>query len=367
MTVRKVMKELHLWLSLPLGIIISIICFSGAILVFEQEIVKSLNSHLYKVERQEGAMALPPSRLLEIVGQQIPDSLQLSSIQYFQDPEAACVIGFRNAGRKTLSVNPYNGQVNGWIEQSSFFQTVKKLHRWVMDAPAAKGKGSIGKYVVGFSTLFMVVILISGLVLWMPRTMRSLKNRLCVAYNKGVRRFWYDVHVSLGFYATLFLLVMALTGLTWSFSWWRSMAYNLIGGKETAVAIKEEVPHKKSENKKRTFDFTAWDVLLPALQQAYPAYHYIQLDTRAAYVAKNTPGSMRKLDQVDYDKRSGAIESTSRFEDKPLRQKLKGYFYAFHTGSWGGWITKVIYFIACLIGGTLPLTGYYLWWKRIRR
>ena len=105
MTVRKVMKELHLWLSLPLGIIISIICFSGAILVFEQEIVKSLNSHLYKVERQEGAMALPPSRLLEIVGQQIPDSLQLSSIQYFQDPEAACVIGFRNAGRKTLSVN----------------------------------------------------------------------------------------------------------------------------------------------------------------------------------------------------------------------------------------------------------------------
>ena len=76
---------------------------------------------------------------------------------------------------------------------------------------------------------------------------------------------------------------------------------------------------------------------------------------------------MRKLDQVDYDKRSGVIESTSRFEDKLLRQKLKGYFYAFHTGSWGGWITKVIYFIACLIGGTLPLTGYYLWWKRIRR
>ncbi|WP_337581207.1 PepSY-associated TM helix domain-containing protein, partial [Paraprevotella clara] len=45
-------------------------------------------------------------------------------------------------------------------------------------------------------------------------------------------------------------------------------------------------------------------------------------------------------------------------------QTLKGWFYAFHTGSWGGVWTKVLYFLAAFIGGILPLSGYYLWYKR---
>ncbi|MBQ2439980.1 MAG: PepSY domain-containing protein, partial [Muribaculaceae bacterium] len=35
---RKTFKKLHLWLSVPFGLVIAIICFSGAMLVFEQEI-----------------------------------------------------------------------------------------------------------------------------------------------------------------------------------------------------------------------------------------------------------------------------------------------------------------------------------------
>ena len=35
---RKLFAKIHLWLSIPLGILISIICLTGAILVFEQEI-----------------------------------------------------------------------------------------------------------------------------------------------------------------------------------------------------------------------------------------------------------------------------------------------------------------------------------------
>ena len=48
--------------------------------------------------------------------------------------------------------------------------------------------------------------------------------------DKGRRRFWHDMHVSVGFYATLLLLVMALTGLTWSFGWCREAASWLLGG-----------------------------------------------------------------------------------------------------------------------------------------
>ena len=115
-----------------------------------------------------------------------------------------------------------------------FFQTTRELHRWLMDAPAAKGQKSVGKAVVGVTTLLLVVILVSGLVIWIPRTRKALKHRLKVSCNKGWRRFWYDSHVALGFYAALFLLVMALTGLTWSFGWYRKGRLFALRGRNAA-------------------------------------------------------------------------------------------------------------------------------------
>lgn len=101
--------------------------------------------------------------------------------------------------------------------------------------------------IVGISTLLMVVILVSGLVIWWPRTRKALNNRLKVSCRKGWRRFWYDSHVALGFYSTLFLLIMALTGLTWSFGWYRSFAYGLFGGNTSKQAQTHEtsLPQRK--------------------------------------------------------------------------------------------------------------------------
>lgn len=38
-----------------------------------------------------------------------------------------------------------------------------------------------------------------------------------------------------------------------------------------------------------------------------------------------------------------------------------------HVGSFGGLATRVLWFVAALLGALLPLTGYYLWYKRTRR
>ena len=62
----------------------------------------------------------------------------------------------------------------------------------------------------------------------------------------------------------------------------------------------------------------------------------------------------------------GEITKITPYSQIPRSQTLKGWFYAFHTGSWGGTITKILYFVAALTGGILPLSGYYLWLKRKR-
>ena len=210
---KKIFAKIHLWLSLPLGIVLTVVCLSGAVLVFEGEITRALHPELYRVAAPADARPLRPSQLAGRIGGQMPDSLHLVSLQLSARSDEPCMAAFRETGRRQLSVDPYTGNVNGWAESPAFFGTVRKLHRWLLDPPPSKGEKSVGKAIVGVSTLALVLILVSGLILWIPRSHKALRNRLKVSCTYGRRRFWHDCHVSLGFYATLLLLVMALTGL----------------------------------------------------------------------------------------------------------------------------------------------------------
>ncbi len=200
---KKIFAKIHLWLSLPLGIVLTVVCLSGAVLVFEGEITRALHPELYRVAAPADARPLRPSQLADRIGAQMPDSLHLVSLQLSARSDEPCMAAFRETGRKQLSVDPYTGNVNGWTESPAFFGTVRKLHRWLLDPPPSKGEKSVGKAIVGVSTLALVLILVSGLILWIPRRRKALRNRLKVSCTYGRRRFWHDCHVSLGFYATL--------------------------------------------------------------------------------------------------------------------------------------------------------------------
>ncbi len=382
---KKIFAKIHLWLSVPLGLVITVVCLSGAVLVFEGEITRALHPELYRVAVPADVRPLRPSQLADRIGGQMPDSLHLVSLQLSARSDEPCMAAFRETGRRQLSVDPYTGAVNGWIESPAFFGTVRRLHRWLLDPPPSKGEKSVGKAIVGVSTLALVVILVSGLILWIPRSRKALRNRLKVSCSDG-RRFWHDCHVSLGFYATLLLLVMALTGLTWSFGWYRTAAYALFGG-TPQIAVAQEFPARKTdsgsrqsrersgerntgrehdgtqaETEARPFDYAVWDAVLGQLTTHCTAYKTITLTRTEAQVARQS--AMRRIDRATFDPRSGRLAEIARYEDTPRQQRLRGWFYALHTGTRGGIWTKILYFLAALVGASLPLTGYWLWWRR---
>ena len=366
---KKTLHKIHLWLSIPLGLIITVICFTGATLVFEQDITRTLNKHLYQVEIPQGKERLSPSEVINIV-QDRHDEMEISSVCIPKAADATYQISFSNGGKKVLFVNPYTGESIGWSKSYPFFQTMRKLHRWFLDIPKSKGSMSVGKLIVGVSTIAMTVILISGLVIWIPRTCKALKNRLTVACGKGVRRLMYDSHVALGFYATIFLLLMALTGPTWSFGWYREAAYTLLGAEPQTSNQQSGHSHghtdkKESSNTERKQDNTiAYDVVLKEIQDICTDYNYIKLSKNEATVSLNKFGYKYKSDKVKFNPKTGVITSVRKFEENTVRQNLRWLIYSLHVGTWGGPVTKILYFLAALIGATLPLTGYYLWMKK---
>lgn len=348
------------------------ICFTGATLVFEQDITRALNKHLYQVEVPQGKERLAPSEVINIV-QDRHGEMKISSVSIPKAADATYQISFSNGGKKVLFINPYTGESIGWSKSYPFFQTMRKLHRWLLDIPKSKGSMSTGKLIVGISTLAMTIILISGLVIWIPKTRKALKNRLTISYAKGTRRFIYDSHVAIGFYAAMFLLLMALTGPTWSFGWYREAAYSLLGAEPQSK--NQQTGHGSNGNNKKESGKTehrqnnniAYDAALKEIQNLYPEYNYIKLSKNEATVSLNKNGYRSKSDNVKFNPKTGKITEIRKFEDNSVRQNLRGLIYSLHVGTWGGPVTKVLYFLAALIGATLPLTGYYLWIKKKMR
>lgn len=271
---RKILRHIHLWLSLPFGIIISITCLTGALLVFEKEITACVQHDMRYVDEVMDA-PLPTDVLIQRVESALPQGVVVTRVTPSANPRLTYQVRISKPRNARLFVDPYTGEVKGRNARLPFFTTTLKLHRFLLGKRDAASGIFWGKNIVGVSTLMFVFILLTGVVLWWPKSVKALRNLLTIHFNSGWRRFWYDLHAVAGMYVLVFLLAMALTGLVWSFGWYREALYALFG----------------------------------------------------------TLG--------------------------------RGTIYAIHSGSWGGMATRILTFVAALVGATLPLTGYYLWIKRL--
>ncbi len=263
---RRICLLIHRWLAIPFGLFFAIACFTGALLLWKNEV--------------------------------------------------AALMG-QDAGT------------------SDFFRGVTRFHRWLFMPPANPHGGmSTGRLVMGMTAIAATLILLTGVAVWWPRSLRQLKSRLAVHIGRGFRRFIYDSHVSLGIYATVFLLLMSLTGPVWSFSGYRRAAVALIGGSET-----------RSSGHGR-----------PA--QVPPAARSIG----GQHQGKGRPAGEQRAAAPAQAGSHAAQAHGQRGANSPQRT-----FIYLHTGKWGGTAGQVIYTLATVVGGFLPISGYWLWWVRRRR
>ena len=396
---KKIFRKIHLWLSVPFGLIITLVCFSGAMLVFENEANEWFRRDLYYVETVKES-PLPMDKLLEKVATTLPDSVSVIGVSISSDPGRAYQVSLSKPRRASLYVDQYTGEVKGKSERSGFFMFMFRMHRWLLDSMNPGNEGIFwGKMIVGVSTLLLVFVLISGIVIWWPRTRKALKNSLKITATKGWRRFWYDLHVAGGMYALIFLLAMALTGLTWSFPWYRTAFYKVFGvevqqraaqgheqksdaqKRDTKLAAHREKKREGNEVRKGersgrpennhsdmysvTSPFVYWQEIYDKLGRQNPEYKQISISSGTASVSFNRFGNQRASDRYSFNTDNGEFTETSLYQHQDKSGKIRGWIYSVHVGNWGGMFTRILTFIAALLGAALPLTGYYLWIKRL--
>lgn len=375
MTVRKLFRKLHLWLSLPFGLIIMTTCLTGALLVFEKEITELVRHDSYTIPvRKTGRLSL--QSLLERVASETPDSVQITSVTIPSDFRRAYTVGLSKPRRAGVLVDPYTGKIVGQSGRLPFFTTVRELHRWLLDSMKPDSEGIFwGRIIVGTSTLLFVCILLTGLFLWWPKKLKGIGKRLKISLGHGRRRLFTDLHTVGGVYVFVLLLAMAMTGLTWSFEWYRMGFYKVFGA-EMAEGGKGDKGPKKDKGKDAPREEGAEQAKLPAsyiyweeavsyvIEVSEADYTEITVKDGEVEVPLAGLGNIRAADSFRFDKKTGQMTDYKAYSEAKRDKKLRGWIYSIHTGAWGGLFTRICYVLAALFGASLPLTGYYIFYQR---
>jgi uncharacterized iron-regulated membrane protein len=398
-------RRIHLYLSLAAGLVILIACLTGAILVFQKEAEQAFHHDRYFVEPSSQRLAL--AKIIESARQQHPQA-KINGIKVYSDPERSVEVnigknekgkqneehkgmqnqlkpaniekqGTKSKGEKgakggmqrqegrgpglTVFVNPYTGKVlETYNARESFFFTVMALHRWLLGST-----DSIGKYIMGISTFIFLFILITGIILWWPRTRKIMVQRLKIKPNAGWKRLNHDLHLVLGFYSSIFLFIFAFTALAWSFEWFNNGIY-----KVTNSPIKSPEPPKSVyQDSARHIDF---DAVYQAAQTVYTDVAFFNInapkDSMGAFTVmslSNQAVHESASDAVYIDQYSGKILGKQLFSKRNLGARVRSTFRPVHTGSVWGLPSKIIAFIVCLMGVTFPVTGVIMWLNRTRK
>lgn len=364
---RKICIKLHLYLGLLSGIVVFIVCVTGCLYVFKDEITGL--SQQWKTVEVQNTPTLFPSEVLAIANKEASDTMP-SAITYGR-PSDAVFVDYYNfeKGMTTVYINQYTGQILKTIikqkDDFDFFRFVLDGHRhlWLPQ--------DIGKPIVGVSVLIFVIILITGLVIWWPK--RWNKKVLKRNFTLKRKNLLWGLHSVLGSYSFILLLLLALTGLIWSFDWYSKSVYKLSGGGELKpytlpLSDTTQVDGAKTKNK-------ILDRLFIQLASETPnaADYYIALPSSKDGVIRVSiayiKGAYYKTDNLFFDRYTlkplqGTGPYAGKYEDASSADKLRRMNYDIHTGRiWGIW-GKIVLFLASIIGASLPVTGYIYWYRK---
>ncbi|MDC5434893.1 sulfite reductase flavoprotein subunit alpha [Acinetobacter baumannii] len=366
---KKFLFQIHWFLGISAGLILSIMGVTGAIYSYDQQILKWVNTDSYVVQAQSSPK-LTPAQLYQHFTTIQPE-IKINSITITKDPTASSVVNIEKEGERrgyNMMVNPYTAQVLPEVQGRKLLLLIQQIHRNLT-------AGEFGKQITGACALMLIYFVLSGLYLRWPKK-HSARQWLAVKPKLKGRNFIWDLHAVVGTWVIVFYLLFACTGLYWSYDWWRSGMFKVLGVEQPKMQGHGGSGRNKDQLPKIQLDNAQ---LITALNQTWSGFNnQIGRDYSALTVnlpkkddgkielsfVDATPQHERARNQAVYNYKTANIEKMELYEDKKLNQKIMSSMLPVHRGSFFG---PVYQFVAMLASLAMPLffvTGWMLYLKR---
>jgi uncharacterized iron-regulated membrane protein len=167
---------------------------------------------------------------------------------------------------------------------------------------------------------------------------------------------------------------MGITGPQWSFDWYRTGLQKTLGTYKGKEAPKEKPLRSILPDHITAVSNLSIAGYINEAEKvlAYPGNYTVALpsdSTSVATISKTRLGffAPAAADRLTIDQYSGKVLKTEIFKDKPFNERVAGSIKALHIGNVYGGFTKLIYFLACLIATSLPITGTMIWLNKLKK
>lgn len=368
--IKAVFLQVHSIIGLGIALVLALIGLTGATMSFEDEIGDWLNAGIMRVEARP-APTLTPDQLIARL--QAGGLGRVSALTMASDPAAAVHVRFARgdggARPAAVYVDPYDAHLLGTARAEEFFVTVRQLHRWLLLPGDARGWG---RPITGVVAVGLMLMLVSGMVLRWPRRLRSIRAWLKPNLAMPGRPLQWSLHSVAGTWVLPIYLVSVLTGLWWSFDWYRDGATRLLSSRPVAIAPTPSKPPAKpperiAEAGPLTLD-RAWLSFLHAQSSRY-ATAQLALPNGAATVMRirSMPhGATRQgqRDEFRIDTISGRLVSAQIYADKALGDKVLASVLDIHQGVVLGLPGRILFMLAAALMPLFMVTGLLLYLSR---
>lgn len=380
--VRRTIFWLHLVCGVIAGIAITLMCFTGVVLAFQNEIIAwAERDARHAAPSPAGQTApLPIAELLGRARETAPD-FRPATLTVTTDPHAAYILS--SGGRGTTALAYYQNQYTGELRPQtapalrSFMSTMLMLHRWL----ALEGDSrAIGKAVNGACNVAFAILAITGIYLWWPRrwTWQALRPSLVVLITlRGKGRDW-NWHNALGFWSTPVLLVLTLTAIPISYRWATNLIYTAFGETPPAASQRGHGPAGPKRNRARSEDNESprakpalpADELLARVKASHPDWDLLTLrlspasGPAAITLRETTRWPRTATTQLELSRDTGDILKRETFSDATPARRFWLWGRFLHTGEALGWPGQFAAGLASAIGLILCYTGFALAFRR---
>lgn len=376
MNVRKVATTLHSILGLVSGIIVFIVCLTGA--------VWALNIHGWvdPDERAETVIQgnsdgwLPPSSLVRLAN----DSLGFTPTYLTYYTNGPVLVAKYTFPRETVYLNPYTGSVIGKRADSkkpkyTIWQWAREGHRHLwLPRP-------IGSMLVNYGTLIFVIVLLTGVISWWPKKIKYLfkQSRIKWKRSTSMKKIQTDIHTIFGFYITPILLLCGFTGMVWGISWWSDGLYMLTNNGKKPIgyyAAQSDTTNLNANDPNKAADTIFYNAVKEYGDAVSIGIGLADSTDKTSVISlsvQHEKNMYYNSDRYSFDrytlkriKTGGPYDG--KYDELSWGDKLRRMNYELHIGSRFGLFGRILIFLVAIIGTCLPLTGFYLYYKkRVKR
>jgi uncharacterized iron-regulated membrane protein len=363
---RKVIFWIHLVCGVTAGIFIFLMCVTGALLSFEPNILKAVESDMRYVRPAQNAQKLPVREIIAKVLEARPNA-RPSAVTLQNDSQAAAVVALGREGQ--VYVNPYTGEIigegaTGW---RAAFRVVEDLHRWIALPGEAR---TVGKTINDVCNLAFLMLALTGVYIWFPRRLawQNFKSVLWFRRGLGGKARDFNWHNTIGFWTSLVLIVLTVTGAVISYQWAGNLLYTLTGN---------EVPAQQPQQQSQPAQAAEQPFVVPenldqiwAKAESHTFWKSISLrlpiarDAAVFTIDEGVYWNIFGRSALTVDARTIEISKWEPYGEQNSARQLRSWARFTHTGETGGFVGQLVGFIACIGGAFLVFTGISLALRR---